>query len=593
MKIKLNISRRLILGFGIITLLVLIALSSIFLALNRSAKIANDNLNLISPSSEGINKLNVMVNETKMLIKNWIFIEKHSDTPDKLRLGTIHDKEYPALSNKLKGLSKHWNKQERQLLDGILISIKDTLFPLHQTVMSSLATFESYNDPLVLFEVYPMVENDGAITLTTAHIQENISKLSDLISGMQDKGNNSLVRSFVAFRIFLAILSVVLILIAGFSALITTRTIVNPINRLKSSLLKKSKGFFIKETIESRDDEIGEMSQALGTMSDSIRKIVEDIQSGAETLATSSKAINNSARSIADGANMQATSAEQVSASMEEMTSSINQNADNAQHAENIAKQVANDVGVIARSVADTSQAMRNIAEKITVINDIAERIDLLAINAAIEAARAGEHGKGFAVVASEVRNLAESSQVAANEIDNVSQNSVEIAENSNKLLEGIIPHINETLSKVQEISAASVEQDSGINQVNSALQQLTDIIQENSAAAEELSTSSDELLQQSQMLIKGISFFKIKEITKEEESTEELEKQIEKLKELLSKRKNGHKILMGESEKASAYQDDDNDELELSVRDKNPKKKRNTSKAKHNEKIDDQFENF
>ncbi|MBN2612504.1 MAG: methyl-accepting chemotaxis protein [Bacteroidales bacterium] len=541
MKIKLTISRRLILGFGTITLLVLIALTSIFFTLNRSAKIANNNLNLISPSTEGINELNVLINETKMLIKNWIFVEKHSDTQDKLKLKSIHEKEYPELIEQLATLSKHWSNAEKELFDEIIKSINDTLFPLHKSVMSSLSSFESYDDLLLLFDIYPLVEAEGNITSSTQNIQEKISSLHVLIAGKQDSGNNRLIRSFSVFRVFLVIVSIALILIAVFSSLVTTRNIITPINQLKSSLLRKSKGYFSEEFVEPREDEIGEMTTALEEMSGSIRTIVEDIQTGAGILATSSKSINDSARAIADGANMQASSAEEVSASMEEMTSITNQNTENAQHAEKIAKQVANNVEEIRSSVANTAKAMKNITEKISIINDIAERIDLLAINAAIEAARAGEHGKGFAVVASEVRNLAESSQVAANEIDEASKKSVEIAEKSNVLLEGIIPHINETLNRVQEISSASIEQSLGINQVNIAIQQLTSIIQNNSASAEELSASSDELLHQSDNLLKGITFFKINE-NEEVESTEELEKQIEKLKELLIKRKHDYK---------------------------------------------------
>lgn len=597
MKIKLTISQRLVLGFGTITLLVLIALTSIFFTINRSAKIANNNLNFISPSTEGINQLFVMVNETKMLTKNWIFVEKHSNTPDKLRLKTIHEKEFPELKKNLAVLSKNWSKEEIQIFNSVIKSVEDSLFLYQEQVMTALSTFESYEDPMIVFEIFPMVEVDGLITTVTTSILERISSLSKTISEKQDQGNNSLVRSFVAFRVFIVVIGIILVLVAAFSSFFTTRRIIGPINRLKSDLLRKSKGDFTEDDIELTHDEIGEMTQALGEMSGNIRKIVEEIQNGAEILTTSSQSINNSARSIADGASMQASSAEEVSASMEEMTSSTSQNAENAQQAESIAKLVANDVGEIVKSVSDTSKAMKNITEKISIINDIAERIDLLAINAAIEAARAGEHGKGFAVVASEVRNLAESSQIAANEIDKVSQASVEVAETSNKLLEGIIPHINGTLKRVQEINAASTEQDTGINQVNNAIQQLSGIIQQNVAAAEELSASSDELLHQSDRLIKGISFFKIHEDDSDSESTEEIEQQIELLKDMLLKKKNKRK----EKEEPKLYETEDEPEKKSNKKLKNnlkEKLKKAESKVKGiniflDDKKDKEFENF
>lgn len=538
MKVKMTISRKLQIGFGTIIALVLIALISIFFTLNRSSKIANNNLKHVSPSTEGMNKLNEMISETKMLIKNWVFIEKHSNTPDKVRLKTIHEEEFPKLKEGLVDLSGHWTDEEKKLFESIIKSIEDTLFRYQKHVMSSLSTFESYEDPMVVFEVYPMLEEEGVIISSTNRIFNESIKLSKLILQKEYNGNNSLVKSFNVSRIFIVIVLFIVTFIGFFSARITRRSITSPINRLQSALIRKSKGDFTRDNIFAGEDEVGEMTVALETMSESIRKIVEEIQSGAEILTVSSKSINQSSRLIADGASLQASSSEEISASMEEMTSSISQNAENAQQAEGKAKQVSHDVAEIVKSVSDTSKAMKNITEKISVINDIAERIDLLAINAAIEAARAGEHGKGFAVVASEVRNLAESSQVAANEIDNVSKISVEIAETSNQLLQGIIPHINETLKRVQEISAASAEQNAGINQVNNAIQSLTGIIQQNVSSAEELSSSSDELLHQSDRLLQGTSFFKIQENNSAEESTEEIEKQIELLKEMLLKRK-------------------------------------------------------
>jgi methyl-accepting chemotaxis protein len=192
------------------------------------------------------------------------------------------------------------------------------------------------------------------------------------------------------------------------------------------------------------------------------------------------------------------------------MVSNIRQNADNAQQTEKIAVKAAQDAQGGGEAVAKTVTAMKEIAGKISIIEEIARQTNLLALNAAIEAARAGEHGKGFAVVASEVRKLAERSQEAAGEIGKLSSSSVEVAEGAGKMLEQIIPDIRRTAELVQEISAASSEQNAGADQINRAIQQLDQVIQQNASAAEEMSSTAEELSSQAQALLDNVQFFKV-----------------------------------------------------------------------------------
>lgn len=256
--------------------------------------------------------------------------------------------------------------------------------------------------------------------------------------------------------------------------------------------------------------ESDELLKALSLMLSRINEIVTQINEGAENVASSSSQISSTANQIAQGANEKASSAEEVSSSIEEMTSTIQQNTENALQTEKIAIKAANSISEGQKSFEKTLQALKTIANKIKIISDIAEKTDVLALNAAIEAARAGENGKGFAVVAAEVRKLAESSQRAANEIIELSEQSVLIAQDSGRLLAEIVPDVQRTAQLVQEITASSSEQNANASQISKAVEQFSQVTQQNSAAAEEMSTGSEELSSQAEKLKEVVSYFKI-----------------------------------------------------------------------------------
>ena len=248
----------------------------------------------------------------------------------------------------------------------------------------------------------------------------------------------------------------------------------------------------------------------LKSMVQRLSNVMEEIISVSDNLANASDQLSSGTQQISQGANEQASSAEEVASSMEEMSVSISQNTDNAKQTESISLKAAQDVTKGNDSVLQTASSMRTIAEKVKIIGEIARQTNILALNAAVEAARAGEHGRGFAVVAAEVRKLAERSQSAASEIDELSSNSVEIAENSGQLLQQIVPDIQKTAQLVQEIAASSLEQSESSGQVNLALQQLNQIVQQNAANAEEMASSSEELAAQADSLKDLISFFQL-----------------------------------------------------------------------------------
>jgi methyl-accepting chemotaxis protein len=263
-------------------------------------------------------------------------------------------------------------------------------------------------------------------------------------------------------------------------------------------------------TVQERSAE-DKLMQALVKMVKGLMDVVANIREASDQVAGGSQEMSATAEQISQGATEQAASAEEASSSMEEMTSTIKQNSDNAQQTEKIALKSADDAMASGRAVSDTVAAMREIAGKISIIEEIARQTNLLALNAAIEAARAGEHGKGFAVVASEVRKLAERSQTAAGEISKLSASSVQVAEEAGELLSRLVPDIKKTADLVQEITAASAEQNTGAEQVNKAIQQLDQVIQQNAGAAEQMSSMAEELSGQAEQLQTSIAFFKMR----------------------------------------------------------------------------------
>jgi len=245
-------------------------------------------------------------------------------------------------------------------------------------------------------------------------------------------------------------------------------------------------------------------------MCERLREIVAEVQSASENVASGSEEMSASAEQLSQGATEQAASVEEVSSSMEQMASNIRQNADNAAQTEKIALKAAQDAEAGGQAAIQAVGAMKNIAEKISIVEEIARQTNLLALNAAIEAARAGEHGKGFAVVAAEVRKLAERSGTAAAEISELSASTLRGADQTGQMLAKLVPDIKRTADLIQEISAASREQNAGAEQINKALQQLDQVIQQNASASEELASTSEELSSQAEQLQGTIGFFRL-----------------------------------------------------------------------------------
>ena len=336
---------------------------------------------------------------------------------------------------------------------------------------------------------------DAATELTNRH--------AEVLVPMVEEIAKTTVTTLVVFSIVAIFVSIVI-------TLVISRGITKPIQDVVDVVETISAGDLTKAITADRGDEIGRLLGAMAKMVGKLNEMIGEVRMGAGSVSTAAAQVASSASSVSQGTSEQAAAVEQVTSSMEEMNASISQNAENSRKMEQMARKGAQDAGQSGQAVQEAVSAMKLIAEKIAVIEEIAYQTNMLALNAAIEAARAGEHGRGFAVVAGEVRNLAERCRTAAQEIGGLAAANVQIAERSGGLLTELVPAIQKTADLVQEVASTSREQAAGVNQINGAISQVGLVTQRNAAGAEELSSTAEELASQAEALQEMISFFRV-----------------------------------------------------------------------------------
>ncbi len=570
MKKRFTIGKKLFLGFGIISFLlfafgVLVVLRN-GINLEQSKKITH----VFLPSSDYIEEYQNMLYKSKDLIKNIIFFKNASVGTEKTKINHIININYPKIKTELRKLSYKWDENDRVLLNKINAEISDSLFTDYKRILVTIekeiakSTDETTlkekditqcteNDLAEIYEKETLLEDsihytlseviskfqpEGEISKIYNSIQKKVSQLNNNLNKVTNKSNLKMIYEFeFAQKIVIGII-LFFILIAITTSYITTKSITKPLKKLQIVLNKMGKGELPELKIEDASDEIGDMTFTLSEVTNKLRKIIIDIKNSSEKLSTLSQSLSKRSIQISHGATEQAASVEEVSASIEQMISNIEQNMENANIAETIVNTAVDKIKDNNKNVSETVTALEEILKKVTIISDIAFQTNILSLNASIEAARAGKKGKGFAIVATEVGHLAEKSQNSSEEIEEISETSIQIAKITGTMSAALIPEIQETENLIKQVSLAGRELSNGVNQINSSVEQLNNVTQQNALFSEEMSQGASELALHAEQLLKGVDFFKIEDKLIDKEITENIEKDdIEAIKNTIDKK--------------------------------------------------------
>ena len=498
---NLKFGVKLSLAFGLIILLIIVNVIWIANSLNKITKMTENNISFSNLKAdidqayiahmEWEEKLTEALfnNETSKIMTletnshncdfgKWYYSEERKKV----------EKLMPELTEFFEQIEEPHNRLHQSILlyDKVLKDKTDTLKTQNLLAVYNTQTLPALKD---VVENFKRIKNKA----------EQINISSDEILQEQQKA----ILITILLTIFIIIISIIV-------AYLISQNIIKSLRKGINYSKTIAKGDLTQELDVDQKDEVGELAVSLKTMSGNVQRIIISIKDGVRQITSGANEMSSNSQEISQGANEQASSIEEISSAIEQMTATINQNTEQALKAQKTSEKAAENIKSSSVVVIEAVEAMKNIADKISIISDIADKTDLLAINAAVEAARAGEQGRGFAVVAVEIRKLAENTQNAAKEIELLTGSSVKVADQAGMKLKQIVPEILDTAKLVKEISTASIEQNSSANEISNSIQQFNDVTQQSAAATEELASSIEELTSQAEQLLEVVSFFKV-----------------------------------------------------------------------------------
>ena len=500
---QFSIAKRLAIGFGVVLLLLLIVASSGYWGLES---ITGETVSML----RGDVKIAVLADNAKSHV---------------LELRRFEKDTFLNLENKqvLAQYEQKWRNQLAEAhdllveLDGLANSQEDKR--LIADMANDLRTYEGGFNRVVAAITSGTILTPTQGNAEIAQDKDEIHRMESAAGELSDRhqktlaGREASTISFTRRTAFTMLIIVLIALgIASVATFLVAGGITRPINAMAAHLseMAQGSGDLTKRIEINSRDEVSAMAKSFNLFVQKLEEIIGEVRTSSDGITSAAGQVASSAAALSQGTSEQAASIQETTSSLEQISASIGQNASNSRQMEQMALKGSRDSEDSGTAVRDTVGAMKQIAEKISIIEAIAYQTNLLALNAAIEAARAGDHGRGFAVVATEVRKLAERSQIAAQEIGGLASKSVEVAEHSGKLLQELVPSIKKTAELVQEVAASSSEQSTGVTQINKAMSSVDTVTQRNAASAEELSSTAEELAAQSEALQQLMAFFRV-----------------------------------------------------------------------------------